>query len=245
MCQRKVVFIHKCLLPLLILALTAIDHGIYANCFFTKEGNELKFQTGGLNTKLWGSRAVNWQRSIERSNSTKDIHSTLDKINASLKTIQQKNSRSTKALSDPKIPELRSKYEVDLRNMDQMLVQYRSLKLKALEQKIEDQSKIGQQLRISIVELRDLIQDNEFPTRFSYVSSTGQKVNVTLASVKEARQLQAKLENQQKTQTDLTSDMKHRLQNTQQEAKEFHQTFSAMLKSMHATLKAIIQNMKV
>jgi hypothetical protein len=107
-------------------------------------------------------------------------------------------------------------------------------------------------VREDLAELRDLINDDQWPAEFTYTehvkNASGKLVStektVTLASKDEAEALLQDLESQLQTMTDMSQMLQLQLQEAMNKQQQAMQILSNIMKNQHDTLKAIIQNMR-
>ncbi len=98
-------------------------------------------------------------------------------------------------------------------------------------------------LRETISELRDIISDDNWSIRFVYYIENDVVTSV-LSSAKDAMTLEQELEQNLQTMSDMTQMMQLDLQDAMNKQAQAMQTLSAIMKSQHDTLKAIINNMR-
>jgi len=99
-------------------------------------------------------------------------------------------------------------------------------------------------LREAINEIRDVIANNIWPTKVTYVDGAGVERTITLLSNEEAVNLLKNLEEQFQTAGDMTQMLQMRLQDAMNELSQMMTLLSAIMKNQHETLKQIIRNMK-
>jgi len=122
---------------------------------------------------------------------------------------------------------------------------YESAETDALDyaNQIQENLDAKKSLRETISELRNIITDDRWPVKFSYYDEND-VVTVVLSSVKDAMVLEQELEQKLQTISDMTQMMQLDLQDAMQKQNQAMQTLSAIMKSQHDTLKAIISNMR-
>jgi hypothetical protein len=122
---------------------------------------------------------------------------------------------------------------------------YESAEADALDyaNQIQENLDAKKSLRETISKLRDAILADRWPLKFSYYDEND-VVTVVLSSVKDAMVLEQELEQKLQTMSDMTQMMQLDLQDAMQKQNQAMQTLSAIMKSQHDTLKAIISNMR-
>ena len=122
---------------------------------------------------------------------------------------------------------------------------YESAEADALDyaNQIQENLDAKKSLRETISELRNIITDDRWPVKFSYYDEND-VVTVVLSSVRDAMVLEQELEQKLQTMSDIGQMMQLDLQDAMQKQNQAMQTLSAIMKSQHDTLKAIISNMR-
>ena len=117
---------------------------------------------------------------------------------------------------------------------------------------VDAKNKAASDVRTTLQEVRDVIEDDEWPQEMSFTEYTvgedGQVVatekTVTLGSPEEAQNLMEKLEGQLSTLKDFQQSDALELQQRLEEQQKIFNTLSAILENIHKTQQSMINNLR-
>jgi len=117
---------------------------------------------------------------------------------------------------------------------------------------VDAKNKAASDVRTTLQEVRDVIEDDEWPQEITYTEYTvgedGQVVvtekTVTLGSAEEAQNLMEKLEGQLSTLKDFQQSDALELQQRLEEQQKIFNTLSAILENIHKTQQSMINNLR-
>jgi len=98
--------------------------------------------------------------------------------------------------------------------------------------------------REEILALQDIIHENQFPTQFIYTDINGNELIATLDNKEKAIALLQFLESILQTLADMSQMNMMKLQTAMNKMAQTMWSLSNIMKNMHDTLKAIIQNLR-
>jgi len=170
-------------------------------------------------------------------------------IDTRLKTLEPTTtiSKDLSQAFDPYIVSLEETHaEMITQNTMMMSLQQTEEEVKDLALEIEGNNKAKADLRETITYLRELAADpnTTYPVTVRYYDTAGNAVKSAVNSAKEAILLADRLESTLATMSDMSQMMQLELQDAMNKQAQAMQTLSAIMKSQHDTLKAIISNMR-